>query len=222
LPKTNLRCPAAKPQMPVMIKIFPVMDNFFGFVDSVYPISGDCKKYLGSVIRNKVIEKREYILREGEICNKIGFIESGCLKSYSTKGERDSNIWFWFTGDVFTSTTSFFEQEPSRNFIQAVTRTKFWYLTHDSLEYAYKNYPETNVVARILLQKYYAMEVKRIELLKGTPALDRYKFLVERHPEILENLNSTEIASYLDISKFRLSQIRHELSRVIPSAHNMG
>ncbi len=189
------------------------MNNFLDFLDSIHPISDDCKTYLSSVLRTKVIKKREYILREGEICNKIGFIEAGCLKSYSSKSERDSNIWFWFSGEVFTSTSSFFEQSPSRNYIQAVTQTQFYYLTHDALEHVYKTYPETNIVARILLQKYYAMEVSRMELMKGLPALQRYKFLIDKHPEVLENLNNTEIASYLDISRFRLSQIRHELTK---------
>ena len=192
------------------------MNTFFDFLDSIYQLSDDCKLYLASALRTRELSKGDLVLREGEICNKIGFIEKGCLKSYSTRAERDCNIWFWFTGDVATSTVSFFEQSPSNNYIQAITATRFHYLTHDVLEYAYKTYPEINVLARLLLQKYYALEVKRMELLKGSSAVDRYKFLMEKHPEVLENVTSKDIASYLDVSKFRLSQIRSEISKNNP------
>ena len=186
---------------------------FFDFADSIYPLSDECKLYLASVLKTRELSKGDFVLRAEEVCNKIGFIDKGCLKSYSTKAERESNIWFWFAGDVVTSTVSFFEQSPSNNYIQAITATRFHYLTHDVLEYAYKAYPETNILARLLLQKYYALEVKRIELLKGSSAVDRYKFLMEKHPEVLENVTSKDIASYLDVSKFRLSQIRSEIAK---------
>src|ERR1700761_3931455 len=135
------------------------MTNFLDFVDSVHPLTNEGRAYLASVIRTKDIPKGDYLLREGETCNKIGFIDKGFLKSFSTKSGRDSNIWFWFPGDMVTSTTSFFTQSPSQNYIQAISPTRYHYLTHEALEHGYKTYPETNVIARLLLQRYYVLEV---------------------------------------------------------------
>ncbi|TDX01472.1 Crp/Fnr family transcriptional regulator [Dinghuibacter silviterrae] len=185
--------------------------DFLGYLNDIAPLSTECKAYLQTEARVKTIHKGDYLLREGEICNKLGFLQYGCLKSSIMDGDKEKVVWFWTTGDISTSTKSFFEQTPSKNFIRALEDTQFLYLTHETLQYVYIKYPESNFVARLILEKYYVREVERAELLQSQTAIDKYQYLIANHPDLLNIVPDKDIASYIGISPYRLSHLRSQL-----------
>lgn len=188
-----------------------MIPDFLAHLNNIAPLSTDCLNYLQSEVKMKVIPKGQYLLREGEVCNKLGFVYRGCLKSFILKNDKEKIIWFWLDGDFATSTKSFFEQSSSNNYIQALQDTQFLYITHAALQYVYARYPESNVVARIILQQYYVREVERAELLQQQTALEKYQYLTSNHPNLFDRITDKDIASYLGISPYRLSHLRSQL-----------
>lgn len=62
-----------------------------------------------------------------------------------------------------------------------------------------------------LIEQYYILSEKRATNLRKRDALDRYKFLLEYHPGILQRVPLKLIASYLCITQETLSRIRNRI-----------
>lgn len=54
-----------------------------------------------------ILKKKEYLLRQGQVCSFIGFVETGVLRSYIEKEGEDYISDFHFQGSFATSYRSF-------------------------------------------------------------------------------------------------------------------
>ena len=84
------------------------MEQLFQYLNGYYPLTGDLKARLTELLRFKRIRKREFILEEGQICEKIYFIERGLLRCYHLKDGNQVSNWFMKEGDVAIAVESFF------------------------------------------------------------------------------------------------------------------
>ena len=111
-------------------------------------------------------------------------------------------------GDVIISVESFFNQLESKENIQALEDCLLFYVSYDELQYAYQNFPDFNTIGRILTQKYYQLSEQRLYSLRMQRAVERYLFLVDHFPQIIQRVPLKYIASYLGITEETLSRIR--------------
>jgi CRP/FNR family transcriptional regulator, anaerobic regulatory protein len=179
------------------------------FLNSINPISTGLKHELNQLLKEVNLKKKEIYLREGAVSDKISFVISGLLRSYALNSEGDeTTCWFMKEGDVTISVKSFFERTPSAEFIVAIEACTLLYITYDELEMLYKQYPEFNMVGRLITQKYYVLSEERLAGIRNLKAEERYAFLMQIHPEIIQRAPSQYVASYLGIDKATLSRLK--------------
>jgi CRP-like cAMP-binding protein len=147
------------------------------------------------------------LLKEGQVANYIYFIERGLVRSYYLKDGNEVCSWFMKEGDVIISVNSFFNRIPSYEYLQAIEDTTVYFIHYDQLQNIYKKFIEFNIVGRILTEKYYQLSEERLFLMRRQKASERYNHLLEHHPEILQRVPRTYIASYLGITLETLSRI---------------
>ena len=111
-------------------------------------------------------------------------------------------------GDVIVSVESFFNQSISYENIQALEDSILLFITYDELQFLYNNFPEFNFVGREVLQKYYQLSEQRLYSLRMQRASEKYNFLMNHFPQIIQRVPSKYIASYLGITEETLSRIR--------------
>ena len=114
-------------------------------------------------------------------------------------------------GDVIVSVESFFNQSPSYEAIQALEDCTLYYITYDELQFIFRNFMEFNFIGRILIEKYYTLSERRLYSLRMQKAQDRYKYLMDHHPELILRVPSKHLASYLGIAEPTLSTIKSSL-----------
>lgn len=186
------------------------MEIVLKFLHSIYPLSPELAAYLKGTLQVKEVKKKEYLLRAGHICRSIYFIEYGLLRCFYLKGDTEVSSWFMREGDVIVSVESFFDQQKSYESIQALEDTKVYYISFADLEFAYRNFPEFNFVGRVLLQKYYQLSEQRLHSMRMQNAVQRYAFLLHHFPEIVQRVSTTDIASYLGVSRETLSRVKKD------------
>jgi len=111
-------------------------------------------------------------------------------------------------GDVIISVESFFKQIVSYENIQAVEECVVYYIYYNELQYIYGHFPEFNFIGRVLIEKYYALSEQRLYSIRMQRGHDRYQYLLDHFPELIQRLPSKYIASYLSITEETLSRIR--------------
>lgn len=184
------------------------MKELLTYLNSLHPLSKGANDYLLEHLKRIIVPRKKFILKQHRICYNIYFVESGLLRCFYIKNEKEVNSWFMKEGDVIISVESFLNQSPGYENIQAVEESILHYITYVELQYLYHSFPEFNFVGRILLEKYYKLSEQRLYSLRMQKAADKYKFIMEYFPQIILRVPSKYIASYLGITEETLSRIR--------------
>jgi CRP/FNR family transcriptional regulator, anaerobic regulatory protein len=184
------------------------MEEVIKYLNAIHPLSDELKMYLASVIKERLIPRKEYLLKAGHVCRNICFISKGLLRCFYLQNSQEVSSWFMMEGDVIISVESFFQQAKSKESIQALEDCLLYSLEYTDLQYMYRNFAESNFVGRVLTEKYYIMSEQRLYSLKIQKAPGRYKYILENFPVLLQRVPAKYIASYLGVSEETLSRIR--------------
>lgn len=177
-------------------------------LEKIALLSPELKAHFHTILKNKKFLKREHLLREGDVCRNIWFIESGIVGCFYEKSDKLLCSWFMKEGDITTSVTSFFHQQIAVEDIVALDDVVAWYITFEELEHIYRKFPAFNLHGRILLTEYYILAEKRMQAFNGMPPIEKYKYLVDHQPEIIQRVAVKDMARYIGIGPDTLSRLR--------------
>ena len=105
------------------------------FLASIAPISQSCAKTIHGILVIDELPKKELLLRQGQRSDRVYFIKSGLVRSFyidDTGAERTG--WFMKERDVITSPRSFFNREPSNEYIETLEPTIVGSISYDEWE----------------------------------------------------------------------------------------
>ncbi len=72
----------------------------------------------------------------------------------------------------------------------------------------YRHFIDSNFLARVVTEKYYMLSEQRLFSIRMQRAQERYQYLIDNFPELIQRVPSKYIASYLSITEETLSRIR--------------
>jgi CRP/FNR family transcriptional regulator, anaerobic regulatory protein len=163
-------------------------------------------------LKHTFFKKGSMLLKEGQINDTIWFVQSGLLRGFSTVLDADKVIdityWFRFEGEFAVSISSFYEQEISSEDIEAYEDTQVSHISWQQLEDLYEKYLPFNYVGRKLLTQYYIESDRQHRGLKKTTAEQRFDWLLDHKPNLLNRVADKYIASYLGIDASTFSRVK--------------
>lgn len=166
-----------------------------------------------SLFQQRLIKKKDFLLRAGEVCKFEGFVTKGILRVYHIDKNGDEQILYfaienWWVTDI----DSFTNSQPSQLYIEALEDSEVLLISKKDKEFAYTNIPEIEKLFRVMTQKtHVALQRRMIDNLSKT-ADQRYADFREKYPQIYQRLSNLQMAAYLGISHEFLSKIRHKLA----------
>ena len=173
-----------------------------------HPLTPACLAYLRKTIKTKAVKKDEHLLIEGQVCENLYFIKSGLLKCYYMLRAKQVCDWFFAEMETVVAVNSFYEQIPSKDFIQALEDCLLFYMTFDELNYLYRNFVEFNAVRAVLTHKYFRVWHRQARNLRRLSKEQRYRILMETQPDLINRVPVKDLASFLDMSRETLSRMR--------------
>ena len=178
------------------------------YLNSIVPLSSELKSFLSNKLKRKVYAKNHIINREGEICNNLHVIKKGMVRGYFISDNTDITTWISSDGDIFTSITGFFKNEPAKENIQCLEDTYCEYLEYQDFHYCLKNFPEMREINRIMLVEYYIHAENRAFMTRIPSAKSRLSyFLKNADPKVVERIPKKFLASFLAMRPETLSRI---------------
>lgn len=168
------------------------------------PYYPDCKKF----------NKSDYLIRPGDISNKIYFIEKGLVKQYTIGDDGKEHIIHFAPEDWLVSdrSSAYFKQH-TEYFIEALEDTEAYIIDEQFINAASEisaTYREFN--HRSLHNHVRAMQ-KRINQLLGATAEARYLDFIKMYPGLYQRIPQWMIASYLGVTPESLSRIRKDVTK---------
>jgi CRP/FNR family transcriptional regulator, cyclic AMP receptor protein len=167
-----------------------------------------------SLLDFKTVNKKVYLLQEGEVCNFEVYVLKGCIRNYYI----DENgfevilqfaIEDWWISDI----ASFHEKTPSKIYIETLEECELFFLSYENKEELLNQVPKFERVFRLMVQKNLSTTQNRLINTIAKSATERYLDFIKLYPTIPQRVAQHYIASYLGISAEFLSKIRTKLAK---------
>lgn len=174
-------------------------------------LSEKSKNELFPFISVKKIEKGDFVLKHGDICKHMYYVNKGLVRIFYYKNGKNITEWFASESNFCFSITSFFNEVPSKLVIEAIDDSEIIMLSKAGLQKLKK----TNIEIANLMIEFFSLSLilsqKRMESLQFETAKQRYSNLLKEQPSILNKVPLQYIATFLGITQETLSRIRAKI-----------
>ena len=165
--------------------------------------------YFLSILTEKKYPKKSIILKDGDICSTINFVQSGTLRAFYRSLEgKESTIMFAISDWWITDIACFINQQPAILNIETIEESVIFHLRKEDLDDLYLKIPKFDRFFRIIMQNAYIREQLRVIQNLSLSAEQRYYIFRDKYPQVAKQVTQKRIASYLGITPEFLSTIR--------------
>ena len=185
------------------------LENLLVHIRKFVSLSEEEEEILSPYLKEKTLKKKDYLLKEGQICMANHFVAKGCLRMfYITEEGNEQMIQFAIDNWWMTDYMSFDSQKSSQFNIQAVENSEIIFLEKKTLEELFTKLPKLERYFRIIVQKAYAASVMRLRYIFTQSGEERFHHFNKSFPEFVQRVPQYMLASYLGFSAEFLSKIR--------------
>ena len=177
-----------------------------------FPLNNAEKAEVIRLFSQRAIRRKGYLLQEGDVCHHYYFIISGCFKMFAIDPSgKEHNLLFAAENDWISDLHSFYSEEPSRLYIEALEPSVVLQIQHEDLLYLFTNYHKFDRNFRIITERKYINFQNRILQNISSTAEERYLNFIKQYSGLLNRIPNTQIASYLGITPEFLSKVRKKI-----------
>lgn len=174
---------------------------------------GTMDRFVGLMFETEV-RNREALIPYGKFDNNIYVVKEGIFRYAYFDGLKEVTFGFALPGTLMISYYSFYRREPSFFQIEAcgnsvamkITKADFDRLTDESNDFA-------KWMLRLQSAQLWHYE-KKLAVVNGE-AKERFISLLQKRPEVIENVPMKIIASYIGITPPSLSRLKREFKKKI-------
>jgi CRP-like cAMP-binding protein len=171
-------------------------------------------EHFTSLLNLKKLKKKEFLLKQGDICKTENFIVQGCLRVYTIDENGFEYVLMfgvedWWIGDLY----SFLTQNPSIYFIEALEDTDILQISKDDLDNLYTQVPKFERFFRLILQNAFIAQQNRINQNLSLSAEQRYLEFIKKYPTLEQRISQKHISAYLGITPVFLSMLRRKIAK---------
>ncbi len=199
--------------MPVKPVSFEVMKELIRQVfDQQAILSNDEWELFSSKLELVQFTKNDMILCQGDVENYLTFIIKGTARMFTFDNRSNEfSVGFCSENSFSSSYSSFITRKPSQVSIEALEAIEAYRMSYDNLQSLYKLSHTGERLGRINAEMYLAHKEERELMLLTMNASERYLYLIEKHPKLLNLVKQEHLATYLGITPQSLSRIRNSI-----------
>lgn len=184
------------------------------FINEKISISDEEFEQITQLVYVKNFKKNDIILRHGELCHFIGFLNQGLIRSYYIDDNgKEITTKFFFENCLFTYVEGFIENSASNKTFVALEDCAALMMKKDTLWQLFESNSKFEKIFSIVLMEdlkniMLADEEKRNE----NPQI-RYLNFQKQFPTAFNRISVKYLASYLGIEPQSLSRIRKRMTQ---------
>jgi CRP-like cAMP-binding protein len=154
------------------------------------------------------LKRGDHLHMAGDVDTSIYYVESGLLRSYVLVNNDEQIIRFGYQGDFVVAMDSFFTSKPTMLYAEALRKTTVRIIKREKYESVMLKDPALNKIWQKILSWMVLGQLEReIDLLTNDPA-ERYQRVLERSPNLFQEVPAKYIANYLRMTAETLSRIK--------------
>ncbi len=163
---------------------------------------------LESVLVPMKFAKGDMILKEGEVCRCIYFIDKGLVRQFYIKHGKEVTEHLGDDHSVFMCIESLFKEVPTQLQVEALEPCMIYALPKDRLERVALHNVNIQILYRKILEESLILSQVHADLVRFETAQDRYRRMCKLYPQVVLRAPLLFIASYLQMTPETLSRVR--------------
>ncbi|KAA6438448.1 Crp/Fnr family transcriptional regulator [Dyadobacter flavalbus] len=172
------------------------------------PLSETDIQLIGHLFQPRVLEKGDYFVQPGQVCQYVGFIHSGLLRYFVNQDGNEKIYDFGLENDFVCDYESFLPQRPCRRAIQAIEHTGLWVISWSNLQRLFSELTHGERFGRVAIEQIFVKTIGQlVSLYTDSPEL-RYQAFLDEYPALPGRITQYHIASYVGVKPQSLSRIR--------------
>jgi CRP-like cAMP-binding protein len=157
----------------------------------------------------RTMRRKDFLLREGEICRYKAFVSKGFLRTYRTTENGNEHIMQFSPENCWTTDPESLENlTPSVCNIDALELTEVVMWTKKDFDYLFNNIPELKTYTDKLIYRNLHRTRERVFSAISSNAEEKYDEFIKTYPGIFTRVPLHMVASFLGVSRETLSRIR--------------
>ena len=163
---------------------------------------------LESILVPMKFAKGEIILKDGDICENIYYIDKGLVRQFYFKNGKEVTEHLGEDRTIFMCIESLFKETPSHLQVEALEPTMVYALPKHRLESVALHNVNIQILYRKILEESLIFSQVHADLVRFETAGDRYKKMCKLMPQVVLRAPLLFIASYLQMTPETLSRVR--------------
>jgi CRP-like cAMP-binding protein len=168
---------------------------------------------LASCFHITVMEKGEYYVKQGRVCDKLSFHKSGLIRSWADHDGREVTQWISSKGYFLTDLGGIISNQPSKFHVQALTHSELYTISKKDYLDLPNIIPAWPSLERVLITRCFGFLETRIFSLLSMSAEEQYIYMLEKDSELFTQVPLKYLASMMGMTAESLSRVRNKLSK---------
>ena len=154
-----------------------------------------------------ILERNEFLKTRGSIDTNVYFVISGSLKVFILDNDDEQIIRFGYQNNIIASLDSFLTGRNSDLSMQAIKKTIVKVISKSQIEIFIASGNNITIWTQILENLVVQQMEREIDILTSSPK-ERYLRVLQRSPQLFQEIPNKHIANYLRMSPETLSRLK--------------
>ncbi|HEX9512970.1 MAG TPA: cyclic nucleotide-binding domain-containing protein [Puia sp.] len=186
--------------------------------DKIFPLAESCKFHLLNTLKEHIIPRKHYLLKIGQICRRIYFVQEGVIYGHRIIGEKEICSQLVPKHRMVYAAQSFITQSPTEEALQAIEDSVLYSLSHEEYQRILKIHPEFIFVVEAYIRNELADCQERLFAFQALEPHGAYQWLIYRHPDLIHRLPVKYLARYIGVKLNVFNTLKNNhLSKSKPS-----
>ena len=163
---------------------------------------------LESVLVPMKFAKGEIILKEGDVCEHLYYVERGLTRQFYFKNGKELTEHIGVEHSIVMCIESLFKEKPTYLQLEALEPTLVYAMPKHRLEEVALHNVNIQILYRKILEESLIISQVHADMLRFETAQDRYLKLCKQSPQVVLRAPLVYVASYLQMTPETLSRVR--------------
>lgn len=177
------------------------LDSIFSFLRESFQFNNDDEVNFQKYFQREFFKKNEFVLRTGEICQKIYFIKKGLLRTFhiNQNGTEFTRL-IAIENEFCTILLSFSEEIVSAANIQSLEETELYSISKSDFKEFMSKSDNAKTIYTKILEDFQNFQIQRLEFLTSYSPQDKVEIFLKDNRKLEQRVSDKIIATYLQIT----------------------
>jgi CRP-like cAMP-binding protein len=154
------------------------------------------------------LKRKDFLLKEGMVCDFIAFLNSGVIRHYHIKDGNEITCDITLHNNFITDFKSLTQNIPSNYYFQILKDTELFLIKKSDLFGLYSDNRNIESFGRIMAEQVAQRTIEIAMSLSSEKPEERVEKLIKQRPDLFQEVPQRYLANLIGISPESLSRIR--------------